>query len=241
MKVLTALSALFMLGGSIGWVLELCYRRLAHGKWINPGFLTGPCLPLYGTGVLLLYGFCSLDLSFIASSVLREVVRILLLAVVLTGIEYVTGVVFTRFFHVKLWDYSNRPGNIGGVICPLFSVIWGALGAGYALFLHPYLVRFVEFLAENPIYHFFSGMYVGVFLVDVCYSFHVVTKIRQFAKEQALDVRYENLKLQIARRAEELKQRRNFVFPLRSPAGLREELAQYREELRKTLARKMKK
>ena len=54
-------------------------------------------------------------------------------------------------------------------------------------------------------------------------------------------MRYENLKLQIARRAEELKQRRNFVFPLRSPAGLREELAQYREELRKTLARKMKK
>ena len=91
MKVLTALSALFMLGGSIGWVLELCYRRLAHGKWINPGFLTGPCLPLYGTGVLLLYGFCSLDLSFIASSVLREIVRILLLAVVLIKIFLVPG------------------------------------------------------------------------------------------------------------------------------------------------------
>lgn len=65
MKILTTLSALFIIGGSTGWLIELVFRRIAHGKWINPGFLSGPCLPLYGFGVLVLYAFCSFDLSFI--------------------------------------------------------------------------------------------------------------------------------------------------------------------------------
>lgn len=65
MKILTTISALFIIGGSAGWLIELIFRRMVHGKWINPGFLCGPCLPLYGTGVLVLYGFCNIDLSFI--------------------------------------------------------------------------------------------------------------------------------------------------------------------------------
>lgn len=232
MKLLTTLSALFIIGGSLGWILELCYRRAAHGKWINPGFLTGPCLPLYGSGVLLLYGFCSLDLSFIKSDALRKIVLILILAVVLTGIEYVTGIVFTTVFHVKLWDYSSRPGNIQGIICPLFSLIWGLIGAAYALFIHPYLVSFIDWLSLNPIYNFFFGIYLGVLIVDVFYSFHLVRKIKAFADEQQLLVRYESLKLSIAERAEKIKAKRNFAFAFRSPVSLREEFESYLESLK---------
>ena len=44
---------LFFFGGVGGWVLELLFRRFFSGanperKWLNPGFLFGPCLPLYG-------------------------------------------------------------------------------------------------------------------------------------------------------------------------------------------------
>ena len=125
MKILTTISALFIIGGSAGWLIELIFRRMAHGKWINPGFLCGPCLPLYGTGVLVLYGFCNIDLSFIPQIWLRKVFLIIALTVVLTVIEYITGIVFVKFFHVKLWDYSSCRGNIQGVICPLFSLAWG--------------------------------------------------------------------------------------------------------------------
>lgn len=234
MKILTTISALFIIGGSIGWLIELVFRRAAHGKWINPGFLCGPCLPLYGTGVLVLYAFCSMDFSFIPQVWLRKSVLILGLTVLLTAIEYVTGIVFVKFFHVKLWDYSSCRGNIQGVICPLFSLAWGAIGAGYALFIHPCFVRFIGWLAQNPIYNFFSGVYVGVFLVDVCYSFHVVKKLKEFAEEKQLVIRYENLKLSIAKRADELKQKRNFAFPFHTPSGtgLREELERYFESLK---------
>ncbi len=42
-------------GSLVGWVLELVYRNLKSkdGKWINPGFCTGPYVPLYGVAVLI--------------------------------------------------------------------------------------------------------------------------------------------------------------------------------------------
>lgn len=44
------LAFLFFIGCTAGWVLELFYRRFAptnkSHKWINPGFLNGPYLPL---------------------------------------------------------------------------------------------------------------------------------------------------------------------------------------------------
>lgn len=48
---------LFFFGGVGGWVLELLFRRFFSGanperKWLNPGFLFGPCLPLYGFGTV---------------------------------------------------------------------------------------------------------------------------------------------------------------------------------------------
>ena len=47
---------LFMTGSLIGWVIEVIYRRLFSQKhWVNPGYLTGPCLPLYGISLCMLY------------------------------------------------------------------------------------------------------------------------------------------------------------------------------------------
>lgn len=57
---------LFFFGGVGGWVLELFFRRFFSGanperKWLNPGFLFGPCLPLYGFGTVLLFILSELD------------------------------------------------------------------------------------------------------------------------------------------------------------------------------------
>ena len=41
MQVVLKISFLFIIGGSLGWVLELFYRRMAHGKWIKPGLSCG--------------------------------------------------------------------------------------------------------------------------------------------------------------------------------------------------------
>ncbi len=47
MEMLLSLAFLFFIGALAGWVLELVYRNLKRkdGKWINPGFCTGPYVP----------------------------------------------------------------------------------------------------------------------------------------------------------------------------------------------------
>ena len=48
------LAFLFMFGSVAGWVLELFFRRIfSMKKWINPGFLNGPYLPMYGFGTVI--------------------------------------------------------------------------------------------------------------------------------------------------------------------------------------------
>ena len=54
MNTFLKLAFLFYIGSSLGWVLELFFRRFISGnnperKWINPGFMVGPYVPLYGT------------------------------------------------------------------------------------------------------------------------------------------------------------------------------------------------
>lgn len=49
MNVFLTLAFLFFIGSIIGWLMELVFRKIiSSGKWINPGFLVGPYLPLYG-------------------------------------------------------------------------------------------------------------------------------------------------------------------------------------------------
>lgn len=51
---------MFSGGSVIGWGLEVVFRKFFSAsnpehRWINPGFLNGPYLPLYGFGLCALY------------------------------------------------------------------------------------------------------------------------------------------------------------------------------------------
>ena len=227
MKTFITLCLLFIVGGTCGWAIELFFRRFVHKKWVNPGFLAGPCLPLYGTGVVFLYIICSLDYSFIANVVWRAVFVIALITVVMTLVEYVTGLIFIVGLKVKLWDYSKRPGNIQGIICPLFTFFWGVIGAAYCLFVHPLLMKAVAWINLNEIYSFFIGMYYGILVIDIFYSFNVVNKIRAWAKEKNVTVKLEEFRLSVKLKAEQIKQKTNFLLSFKTKNSLNEELDEY--------------
>ena len=227
MKTFITLCLLFIVGGTCGWAIELFFRRFVHKKWVNPGFLAGPCLPLYGTGVVFLYIICSLDYSFIANEMWRAVFVIALITVVMTLVEYVTGLIFIVGLKVKLWDYSKRPGNIQGIICPLFTFFWGVIGAAYCLFVHPLLMKAVAWINLNDIYSFFIGMYYGILVIDIFYSFNVVNKIRAWAKEKNVTVKLEEFRLSVKLKAEQIKQKTNFLLSFKTKNSLNEELDEY--------------
>lgn len=227
MELLLKIISIFVIGGTVGWIMEFFYRRYAHGKWVNPGFLTGPCLPIYGSGLLLLYAMSHIDYSFAEPYPVRVALQILSQSLILTGIEYVTGFAFVNVFHVRLWDYSNRRGNIQGIICPFFTLIWGTVGAIYSFFLHRYVEAFVSYLTKNPIMSFCLGIYSGILIVDICYSFRIVTRIKKFVGERDLIVKYENLKLSVRTRTEMIKGKKPFFFFFGSKHGFADELEHY--------------
>lgn len=225
---------LFAVGSMFGWTLELFYRRFFSAKkWLSPGFLVGPCLPLYGFGLTLLYLIASIDFSFVGQPILRSVVTVLAMGVAMTLIEYLAGLIFIVGMKVKLWDYSNQWGNIQGIVCPLFSFFWTVLGAAYLFLLHPFFLGTVAWLFDHFAFLFVVGMFYGVLLVDVVWSFRLLAKIRAFAKEHRIVVRLEEFKKNIAERAEKHRFGQ-FILALQERSrSTAESLQDYFESLRR--------
>ena len=195
MKYFVLSSTLFVIGSLIGWIIELFFRRfVSQKKWMNPGFLTGPYLPIYGFGVLVLYGVSNLSLG-IDNKVVDIIVHVLIIGVGMTLIEFIAGVIFIKWLKIKLWDYSDRKGNIMGVICPSFSLIWLAVGSLYYFLINPFLVEGITWISENLIYTYFVGMVIGAMVVDFAYSIHLATKLKDY-KELA-SLRFEDFKKEL--------------------------------------------
>lgn len=203
MKYLVIISTLFVIGSLLGWSLELFFRRfISQKKWMNPGFLMGPYLPIYGFGVTLLYGVSNINLG-IESQILDILIRILIIGIGMTLIEFVAGLIFIKGFKIKLWDYSNRKGNIMGIICPIFSLAWLVVGSLYYFLLNPVLVKGISWISENLIYTFFIGAVIGAMLVDTAYSVHLASKLKELKELQSL--RFEEFKKEFKKRVNELK------------------------------------
>lgn len=226
MSLLLILAFLFSIGAVGGWVLELLYRRFLSDanperKWINPGFCTGPYLPLYGFGLCLLYLIAQLQTIFHG---IHNSALFLVMAVSMTVIEYIAGIWTLKRSNVRLWDYSNEWGNVRGIICPKFSVYWAILGAVYYFFIHPHILNALLWLSHNLAFSFFIGMFFGVFVLDFAYSVQFIAKLRSFALENHVVVRYEAVKLHIRTQQEKAKQKYHFFCPFHSEKALRESL-----------------
>ncbi len=236
------LAFLFFIGCVAGWCLEVLYRRFAPAntsrKWINPGFLNGPWLPLYGFGLCCLYLMAGLE----GSAVMRHVtvgsklVLFVIMALVMTLLEYVAGLIFIKGMNIKLWDYSNEKFNIQGIICLKFSFYWALLGAFYYFVIHPRVLEALIWFAQNLAFSFVVGMFYGVFLVDLTASLGIVARVRRFAIDNQIQIRYEELKQEIRENAEaraadrqEKLARLRFLLPFKSEVPLGEHLRKYGE------------
>lgn len=223
---------LFAFGCLCGWCIELFYRRFfsknnPERKWINPGFLVGPCIPLYGFGLLTLFIMSLLPYIKGEPTVPRIVVNIIIMGILMTVVEYIAGLIFIKGMNVKLWDYSKEWGNIQGIICPKFSFYWTVIGALYFFFIQPHILKMVEWVYNHIAFSFVIGMFYGVFIVDFCYSIKLVVKIRQFAKDKQIVVRYEELKAHIRHFAEANKAKTHFLLTLKSEVPLIKHLEEY--------------
>ncbi len=237
MDLFLTLAFLFFIGSVCGWVLELFFRRFLSSanperKWINPGFCTGPYVPLYGFGLCILFLIAALDdFDWIADPRWEKAALFAAMAVCMTAIEYIAGVLMIRVAHVRLWDYSQEWGNIQGIICPKFSFYWAVLGAAYYFFIHPHILGALHWLAQNLAFSFVIGMFYGVFIIDLCHSVNLTAKLKAFAEENDVIIRYENLKAHLRSVQERNAQKYRFFRPFHAHVVLTEHLHERLHEM----------
>lgn len=234
--VLLSLAFLFFVGSCLGWCVEVVFRRFFSAKkWINPGFLTGPYLPLYGFGLVGLYLVCLIGFRT-GYAWADALLTVAVMGVAMTVIEYVAGIIFIKGMKIKLWDYGNRWGNIQGIICPLFSLFWTLIGAFYYFVVAPFVIEWVEWFVSHMAFAFVVGIFFGVFAVDLAHSVHLSVRIRNFAKERGMVVALEKLKESVRDNLEKVKttvkngkkpKKPSFLFAFRSHRSIEEELDRY--------------
>ena len=127
---------------------------------MNRGFLNGPVCPVYGfgmTAVLFVFditGISDLFLTFIIGVVLT------------TAIELVAGFILYTFFHARWWDYSDMPLNLGGYICPAFSLIWGLAVVAVVRLVHPAVAALTFTLIPMPVLLILTITFLILMIVD---------------------------------------------------------------------------
>lgn len=112
---------LFFLLSVFGWLWEGFLYLFKDDIYVNRGFLTGPWLPIYGTGGIMLEILFHRwrdrpILTFVSSMILCSV------------LEYLAGWYLELTWGVKWWDYSGMPLNIQGRVCFLSSLLFGVGG-----------------------------------------------------------------------------------------------------------------
>ncbi len=129
----------FFVYGLLGWCAEVVFAAVKEHRLVNRGFLCGPICPIYGFGmVALLYAARALGAPGLPLSV---PVVFVVGGVLTTLLELVAGWGLYRLFRIRWWDYTGIPFNLGGYICPQFSLLWGLGSVVMVKGLHPLLAR----------------------------------------------------------------------------------------------------
>lgn len=120
----------FFLFSFIGWIFEVCFYLVNEGSFINRGTMTGPWLPIYGTGGLIII--------YLLKPLRKKPALLFASAFVLCGsLEYFTSWLLEQVAHQRWWDYTGYFMNINGRVCLEGLTVFGLAGVAVTYFIAP--------------------------------------------------------------------------------------------------------
>ena len=159
----------------VGWIWECMYVSIRKREWVNRGFLYGPLLPIYGFGAIIVL--------WLTLPVRNNIPLIFLFGMIgATILEYITGAVMERTFHVRYWDYSDQKFNVHGHICLFCSLGWGLFSVILVRFVHLPVEDFVLKIPAN-IANLLSLILTVGFTIDTTKSVQTALDVRELLKE----------------------------------------------------------
>lgn len=161
---------LFFLYSFCGWCWEVFLYLVKERRFVNRGFLFGPILPIYGFGAVGILLTCVPVEGNMALVALVGTIAASLL-------EYVTGFLMESIFHVRYWDYSQRPLNLNGYICALSAATWAVFSVIIVSVVNPFVKNYI-YMIPLTMADAAAAVLVGFAVVDT-----------GFAVRRALDLR----------------------------------------------------
>ena len=162
---------LFFAYALLGWCIEVTLKYFQFHRFINRGFLTGPWLPIYGSGA----GLITLAVDGLAP-LESSVGTTFALSFVLCGtVEYMTSFVLEKRYHARWWDYSKKPMNLHGRVWIGNLILFGLGGVLIAKVLNPVFLGVFGMLTLSGREILAAGL-GGLFLAD-CVMSHFVLKL----------------------------------------------------------------
>ena len=176
---------LFFIYSFLGWIMEVSLTLITDKKFVNRGFLLGPCCPIYGCGCILL----NLLLHNYTNNVL---VLFILTMFTCSLLEYFTSYFMEKIFKLRWWDYSQMRFNINGRICLETMTPFSILGVLAIKYATPFFINNINKLSEKTIL-IISIILITVFIIDVIISFTIVFKLKfvskNIKKDSTLDIK----------------------------------------------------
>ena len=146
----------------IGWIWEVCLVLVQTGKLVNRGVLLGPCLPIYGSGGVLILLLLRIFFN-------RPIVTFGMTTLLCTIVEYFTSWYLELTKGVRWWDYSNYFLNINGRVCLEGALVFGLGGCAVVYLVAPKLSKFFA-KVSNKILIPICVLLVSIFVVDLIHS-----------------------------------------------------------------------
>ncbi len=182
MEYLTHLLLLFFVYSFVGWCIEVTLKYFQYHRFINRGFLTGPVLPIYGTGCALIT--LSIDGLCLLSKYESSYGSVFAVSFILCGfVEYMVSYVMEKRFHARWWDYSQKPMNLNGRIWIGNLVLFGLGGVIVVKLANPIILGLLSKLGMKVkviVVACLSAMFVADYIIT-----HFVLKMVKDSVEKS--------------------------------------------------------
>ena len=134
MKNIIKYIILFLIGGCVYYSIEIVARGFSHWTMFMVGAI---CFILIG----------AINEITPKMPLLKQM---LLSAIIITFIEFISGCILNIWLGLNIWDYSNEPFNLLGQINLKHTIYWFLLSS-IGIVLDDY-IRYILFKEEKPKY-----------------------------------------------------------------------------------------
>ena len=169
----------FLLFCIVGSIFEETIKLL----WIphlQSGILNGPFVYGFGIVIILFIGKW-VEKKIKGSKIKRYLVIFLIVTFLLTGLEWLGGMLIECIFHKVMWSYQDVPLHIGHYIAVPISIGWGIGSCIFLLWIKPWTDKLIKKIPRIWVYLVFF-----LFLFDVFNTFI----LKGFIYENLIDFFY---------------------------------------------------